>query len=433
MEPIIRFKDVSVIYDLGKSNETRALNKVSFEIYEGEYIIFFGPSGSGKSTILYSIAGLEFPTYGTVEVGGKNLSSLDEKELVEFHRSFIGMVFQAYYLIPSLSVADNVLLPKIFSGQTGGERMKEAFALLERFGIRQFADRSPRRLSGGQQQRVAIARSLINNPKVILADEPVGNLDSKSADNVMAILQELNEKDKKVVILVTHDPRFLKYAHRIYYLKDGAIVQEVLNYDRPQIVEKRASERVPSQLESLARLYPYLSKEELKARALTHYLVSDYSVETQERVEELLVKFLNGELSHEELMRALDRPFQEGGAGLYRQTAEDFGRKIEKVMIEARKLRQELETEKEFPEKPEIEVKAEGVRRMLLDEYEGTLTPEQLARLERAIRARVVGAMNAKILEEHLDRPLAKGGVGLNRRTAKNFTRRIELILSQAE
>ena len=135
MQPIIKFDNLSVVYDLGKSNETWALREVTLEIYPEEYVIFFGPSGCGKSTLLYTIAGLEFPTTGRVIVNGKDLKSLNQKELIKFHRSTIGMVFQAYYLIPTFNVRDNILLPQIFAKVPPSQRLRKAKLLMERFGI----------------------------------------------------------------------------------------------------------------------------------------------------------------------------------------------------------------------------------------------------------------------------------------------------------
>ena len=190
MEPIVKFKNLSVVYNLGKSNETWALKDITGEIYPEEYIIFFGPSGCGKSTLLYTIAGLEFPTRGEVIVGNKNLKDLCQKELINFHRSTIGMIFQAYNVLPSLSVRDNVVLPQMFLG-TNDRKARRVIAdeLLTKLGILEQADKIPTEMSGGQQQRIGIARALINDQPIILADEPVGNLDSKSARSFRFHLQ----------------------------------------------------------------------------------------------------------------------------------------------------------------------------------------------------------------------------------------------------
>lgn len=228
MKPAIETQNLKVIYDLGKSRETRALDGVDVKVFPREFIIFFGPSGCGKSTLLYTFTGLEKPIQGKVFIHGKDLSLLSPSESAQFHQSSIGMIFQAYYLIPSLTVFDNVSLPQIFQKKSYSERKEKAFALLKRFGIEDQARKLPTELSGGQQQRVAICRALINDPAILLADEPVGNLDSFSAQIVIDMLKEINEKDKKTVALVSHDPRFLNLAHRVYYMEDGKIVREVV-------------------------------------------------------------------------------------------------------------------------------------------------------------------------------------------------------------
>ena len=190
MNPIIKFENLSVVYDLGKSNETEALKDINLEIYPQEYVIFFGPSGCGKSTLLYTIAGLEYPTRGRVIVDGKSIKDLSLKELISFHRSAIGMIFQAYYLLPTLNVRDNILLPQLFSNASGREREKKAENLMKRFGIYELRNKKISQLSGGQQQRVAIARALINGAGIILADEPTGNLDSKNAKVLLDLLTD---------------------------------------------------------------------------------------------------------------------------------------------------------------------------------------------------------------------------------------------------
>ena len=189
MQALVQLTDVNLTYNQGKASEFKALKNINLEIYPEEFVIFFGPSGSGKSTLLYLIAGLEMASTGTVRVGTRaDLKKLSSEEMVAFHRSFIGMIFQAFYLVPSLTAKDNVELPMVFAGIEPATRAKVAATLLERFGIKDFQDRVPARLSGGQQQRVAIARSLVNNPSIVLADEPVGNLDSKNAEIVLDLI-----------------------------------------------------------------------------------------------------------------------------------------------------------------------------------------------------------------------------------------------------
>ena len=203
-------------------------------IYPHEYVILYGPSGCGKSTLLNSITGLLRPTTGKVEIEGKDLNSFSEKEKLEFHRRKVGMVFQSLYLVPTLTIIDNVSLPRAFSGDDTPGRKKDGMNFLKRFGIEEQAEKLPGDLSGGQRQRVAIARSLMNSPQIIVADEPVGNLDSKASFNVLSILKELNEVDKKLIILVTHDPAHLAYGDRVIHMQDGKITKIV------EVLEKKA-------------------------------------------------------------------------------------------------------------------------------------------------------------------------------------------------
>src|SRR3989338_6774287 len=214
--PLIKIDKVSVVYDKGRPSEMVALKGISLEIYPEEYIIFFGPSGCGKSTLLYTIAGLEVPDSGRIIVDGRDLAGLSKSDFVAYHRSRMGMVFQAFYLISSLSVLDNVILPQMFLQERAVKRKERGTKVLERFEIANLANRLPTELSGGQQQRVAICLAVINDPPILFADEPVGNLDSRSAEKVMDLLYELNTRDKKTVILVTHDSRYLHYAHRVF-------------------------------------------------------------------------------------------------------------------------------------------------------------------------------------------------------------------------
>lgn len=244
-KPIISATNLKVIYDKGTPAETVALSGATIEIFPEEYIIFFGPSGCGKSSLLYVIAGIESEFEGDAVVTGSSLHKMDSGELAYFHRTSIGMVFQAFNLIPTLNVLDNVILPQMFHGIGVKERYEKGRELLKRFGIADLEHRLPTELSGGQQQRVAIARSLINDPPIILADEPVGNLDSKSAETVMETFSSLNLYDKKTVILVTHDPSYLKYADRIFWMKDGKILKVEDNREKKEKAPDVPSENTP--------------------------------------------------------------------------------------------------------------------------------------------------------------------------------------------
>lgn len=261
--PIISVKKLCVTYFPGKSNEVRALKNIELDIYPGEFIIFFGPSGCGKSTLLYSLSGLERNITGSILVKGEDLPTMKPKQREEFHQRTIGMVFQAYYLIASLSVLENVTLPQVALSEPIHVREPKALALLDKFGVKAQAKKLPMELSGGQQQRVAICRSVMNDPDIIFADEPVGNLDSKSTDEVMKLLRELNERDHKTVILVTHDPSHLHHANRVFFIRDGEVVrvQENSAEERKQSPVVEAAKAVQPNLQEWAKT---LTADDLK-------------------------------------------------------------------------------------------------------------------------------------------------------------------------
>jgi putative ABC transport system ATP-binding protein len=216
----VRLDGVTKVYQDGI---TGALNGVSLTIEKGEFAAIMGPSGSGKSTLLNLVAGLDRPTSGTVTLAGTGVDKLSEARLARFRRDHIGLVFQFFYLLPNLTARENVLLPAQLKGDSQGARARELFDRLE---ITQVADRYPARLSGGQQQRVAIARALINEPALLLADEPTGALDTRSGEQVMDLFAGLH-RDGQTVILVTHDASLAsRYATRLISVTDGTIVND---------------------------------------------------------------------------------------------------------------------------------------------------------------------------------------------------------------
>jgi len=257
MEPLIKASGMNFVYNQGKDNEYQALVNINLEIYPEEFVVVFGPSGCGKSTLLNVLAGLETPTSGNIFISNKDVTHMNRQEFAEYHRKGVGMIYQAYNLITSLTVIDNVSLPQLFVEEKKRERDKRALELLERFGIKIHAKKIPTELSGGQQQRIGIARAIINDPAIILADEPVGNLDSISAKNVLDIMAELNEAEKKTVILVTHNPENLEYGDRIIYMKDGMITREVVN--RQKRTKKKGEGELAkppaSEIENMERAY----------------------------------------------------------------------------------------------------------------------------------------------------------------------------------
>tara|TARA_Y100000310_G_C20635208_1_gene790801 strand:+ start:660 stop:1409 length:750 start_codon:yes stop_codon:yes gene_type:complete len=222
VKPVIAVKDVWKTYYIG-DNAIHALRGVSLEVPLGEFIAVMGPSGSGKSTMLNMLGSLDIPSKGKVFLDEHDISTLSESDLATIRGKKIGFIFQQFNLIPTLTTKENIMLPMIFQGMLLQDREKRAEELLRKVGLGDRMDNKPTELSGGQQQRVAIARSLANNPEVVLADEPTGNLDSKTGEQIMQLLRDLNKTENKTIIMVTHDEDTAKHADRVAFLKDGLI------------------------------------------------------------------------------------------------------------------------------------------------------------------------------------------------------------------
>lgn len=227
-EWIVRLENVGKIYTMDKV-QVPALRGISFEIYKREFISVMGPSGSGKSTVMNLIGCLDRPTSGAVYIDGKNVSRLSENKLAEMRRKKVGFIFQQFNLIPRLNALENVELPMWFAGVTREKRSRQATELLGAVGLEHRLKHRPTELSGGERQRVAVARALANSPEIILADEPTGNLDSKSGEEIIALLQRLNEEEGKTVVIVTHELEFGRKAQRMIMLRDGLIERIEVN------------------------------------------------------------------------------------------------------------------------------------------------------------------------------------------------------------
>lgn len=221
-EPLIKLTNVWKIYQMGEL-EFAALKGINLEIYEGEFLIVLGPSGSGKSTLMNLLGCLDIPSEGTVYLNSKDISKLNESELAIIRGQMIGFIFQSFNLIPTLSTEENVLLPMEFQEEDRQIARQKAAYLLDIVGLTNKKNNLPSQLSGGQRQRVAIARSLAVNPPIILADEPTGNLDTKTGDYILEFLDGLHEREGKTIIIVTHDLELVKYATRVVYIRDGEI------------------------------------------------------------------------------------------------------------------------------------------------------------------------------------------------------------------
>lgn len=227
MTKIIETTEISKTYRMG-AEIVQALKSISINVNKGEYVAFMGPSGSGKSTLMNIIGCLDSPTSGNYVLNGKDVSDMSENELAEIRNKEIGFVFQTFNLLPRASCLDNVALPLIYAGFNKSDREEKAFHTLESVGLGDRVHHRPNELSGGQRQRVAIARALVNNPSIILADEPTGNLDSKTSYSIMELFHELHQKGN-TIIMVTHEDDIAHYAHRIVRLRDGLVETDTLN------------------------------------------------------------------------------------------------------------------------------------------------------------------------------------------------------------
>lgn len=226
-EPLISFENLRKTYIMGDT-EVKALQSASLNIYKNEYVALMGPSGSGKSTLMNLLGCLDTPSSGVYILNGSNVANMGDTELAVVRNKEIGFVFQTFNLLPRLSALENVALPLVYAGVSTAARLKRAAEMLAAVGLKDRMDHKPNELSGGQRQRVAIARALVNNPSIILADEPTGNLDSKTSYEIMQLFEEIH-KNGNTIILVTHEPDIAAHAHRIVKLKDGFIESDVLN------------------------------------------------------------------------------------------------------------------------------------------------------------------------------------------------------------
>ena len=220
---VLRTEELTREYGFG-DNKVVALNHVSFSVEEGEFVTILGPSGSGKSTLLHLLGGVDKPTFGKVYIGGQSIYEMKERELTAFRRREVGQIYQFYNLIPVLNVEENICLPMLLDHRQA-ER-KDLDELLELLGLTERVNHLPSELSGGQQQRVAIGRALISKPKLILADEPTGNLDQKNSREIIKLFRELNEKYGQTILLITHDEKIAEHAERILVIEDGQIVKD---------------------------------------------------------------------------------------------------------------------------------------------------------------------------------------------------------------
>lgn len=224
MEEVIRVKNLYKLYKVG-DEIVHALDGVDFTVQKGEFCAIVGTSGSGKSTLLNMLAGLERPTKGSIVIGGQQIEHLGEEELVALRREKVGFIFQSFHLLSTLNAVENVALPLSFRGEPRTQRMKKAEAMVKLVGLEKHRKHMPNQMSGGQQQRVGVARALVVDPQIIFADEPTGNLDSHTAEEIMTLMQQVVRKHNKTLVMVTHDDHLASYADRIFHIRDGKIIK----------------------------------------------------------------------------------------------------------------------------------------------------------------------------------------------------------------
>jgi putative ABC transport system ATP-binding protein len=240
--PLVQTENLTKVYGQGDTAVV-ALDHVSLSVAAGELVAVMGPSGCGKSTLLHLMGGLDRPTEGSVMIDGKSLSSLSDNELAQLRRRKIGFIFQFFNLIPILDAVDNAALPLRLDGKNSAEAKQKATEWLQKVGLGSRLNNRPDELSAGQQQRVAIARALLTDPMLVLADEPTGNLDSRAADEIAALLRQVAKEWSHAVLMVTHDPRIAAHADRIVFLKDGTIVNETALEDGTASERELAAEQ----------------------------------------------------------------------------------------------------------------------------------------------------------------------------------------------
>ncbi len=224
MKSVISVKNLYKLYRVGDS-VVHALDGVSFEIYEGEFCAIVGTSGSGKSTLLNMLAGLEKPTRGEIVIAGSHIETMKEDELVRFRRENVGFIFQSFHLIGTMNALENVAMPLMFKGEPRRTRMKKADQMLNLVNLKKHKKHLPNQMSGGQQQRVGVARALVADPQIVFADEPTGNLDSHTSEDVMRLMQRIVREQNRTLVMVTHDNHLAEFADRVFHISDGRIVR----------------------------------------------------------------------------------------------------------------------------------------------------------------------------------------------------------------
>jgi ABC-type lipoprotein export system ATPase subunit len=423
--PIIQIEHLKFYYDYQLPSEMYALKDINLTINEGDYVVFFGPSGCGKTTLIYLIGGIttEKSGTGTITVNGSDVLQLSRRDLASFRQTGIGIIFQNFNLIPSLTVLDNVALPMTFIGVPQEKRREDARKILARLSMDQYAERYPMELSGGQQQRAGIARALANNPPIVICDEPLGNLDSENAELVLKFLKELQIKDGRTVIMVTHEAWSVRDADKIIYMKDGTILKTETN-DAPERLDE-ASFISPN---LFRELYPDLSSDAIMVKSLANLLLRGFSADEISRFESFLSERLAGKMDAATFENLLHQPYHKEGVGLWKQRAQKIATLTEDIMSEKKRLHDVYAEFEQHPETPLADEVA-SLRAWITKEYLGHMTDEQCTRLDVAITGRLRDTVTPEEFRKTVNLPRSQGGVGFSLRTTQHISERLEAVL----
>lgn len=428
----VKTDGMMITYNKGKANEFNALKNINSEIYPREYIILFGPSGCGKSTLLYTILGGVIPSGGHMYVQGEDIYAYTPEQMNQYQQSTIGIVYQQFNLIPSITVLDNVALPMIFLNKSVPERNKRGSELLRRFGIpERLENKLPTMMSGGQQQRVAVARALINDPEILLADEPVGNLDSISAEHVMDSFQEINEKDRKTVILVTHDAKYLPYAHRVFYMRDGELRRIVVNPEKKQIKHVKPGETIVTEIEQLARLYPYSEPIDLKVKSVVNFVTQNIGFSQLEMLEKGIHQVLRGTMDDMLFYEYLTKPIAQGGVGLHAEESKQMTRKIFALMhysLDVQRFRAGVQQDEMFMHQQKF---VDRILEYLNEEIGFHASEAQIQTLKSALADRTGGITNGEEFAERLRLSANMDGGAFPEDDAYLISRYLEKLIAQ--
>ena len=431
MSQIIKIENLNLWYRKGEPDEIYALKNINLEIEKGDYVAFFGSANSGKTSISYSISGVNRFQEGFIYIKDRDISTLSNQELAIFKQTGVGLIFQKFNLIPSLNVLKNVTLPMTFIGISSSKAEFEAKKILERLNLTKYADKYPYELSGIEQQRVGIARALANNPPIIIADEPLSNLDSGNAKIVLDLLKDLNEKDGRTVIIATHEAWSLRDVKTVFNMKDGEIINiEKINNDYlgPDSFSNHFNDQIPYVSEQEPSKNNKVEEERISAHVLSNFLLRGYHTDEIKKFESILNERFDNKIDEKEFIRIISEPIKNGGLGLWKKKAEKVVKYIGNI-IEKRKdvahIYKIIEDNRELSISDEIY----NIRNWLIDGYKGKLSQLQIMAFDEVIFDRIKGLITADKVIEFLDLSNNKFGVGLSFKEAKLMSEKLELIL----